>query len=81
MHIAISAPIKKEFQKEVESLFPDCQISWMEEMSEEERKQAILAAQVLLSHNLVGDLLADELTLLDHPQTVSYTHLTLPTKA
>lgn len=73
MHIAISAPIKKEFQKEVESLFPDCQISWMEEMSEEERKQAILAAQVLLSHNLVGDLLADELTLLDHPQMVQTT--------
>ena len=34
MHIVISAPIKKDFQKEVEALFPACQISWMEEMGE-----------------------------------------------
>ena len=35
MRIAISAPIKKDFQKEAEVLFPACQISWMEEMGEE----------------------------------------------
>ena len=50
MHIAISAPIKKDFQKEVEALFPGCQISWMEEMGEDERLAAIRTADVVLTH-------------------------------
>ncbi len=73
MQIAISAPIKEEFQQEVDALFPDCQIAWMEEMDAAERKQAIETADVLLSHNLVGDLSTDELALLDQPKMVQTT--------
>ena len=52
MRIAISAPIKKDFQKEVEALFPDCQISWMEEMGEDERLAAIRTADVVLTYEI-----------------------------
>lgn len=73
MHIAISAPIKKDFQKEVEALFPACQISWMEEMEEEERLHAIRTADVVLTHNIVGDLTKEEQKLLGHPRMVQTT--------
>ena len=68
MRIAISAPIKKDFQKEAEALFPDCQILWLEEMGEEERLHAIRTADVVLTHNIVGDLTKEEQQLLGHPQ-------------
>ena len=73
MRIAISAPIKKEFQKEAEALFPDCQISWMEEMGKEERLHAIRTADVVLTHNIVGDLTHEEQQLLGHPRMVQTT--------
>ncbi len=73
MRIAISAPIKKDFQKEAEALFPACQISWMEEMGEEERLHAIRTADVVLTHNIVGDLTKEEQQLLGHPRMVQTT--------
>ena len=54
MRIAISAPIKKDFQKEAEALFPDCQLLWMEDLPEEERDSAIRTADVVLTHNIVS---------------------------
>lgn len=60
MRIAISAPIKKDFQKEAEALFPDCQLLWMEDLPEEERDSAIRTADVVLTHNIVGDLTKEE---------------------
>lgn len=64
MRIAISAPIKKDFQKEAEALFPDCQLLWMEDLPEEERDSAIRTADVVLTHNIVGDLTKEEQQLL-----------------
>lgn len=73
MRIAISAPIKKDFQKEAEALFPDCQLLWMEDLSEEERDSAIRTADVVLTHNIVGDLTKEEQQLLGHPRMVQTT--------
>lgn len=73
MHIAIAAPIKKNFQKEAESLFPDCQISWMEDLGAEERLSAMRRADVVLSHNIVGDLTTEEQALLGGPRMVQTT--------
>ena len=73
MRIAISAPIKKDFQKEAEALFPDCQISWMEDLPEEERDSAIRTSDVVLTHNIVGDLTKEEQQLLGHPRMVQTT--------
>lgn len=73
MRIAISAPIKKNFQKEAEALFPDCQLLWMEDLPEEERDSAIRTADVVLTHNIVGDLTKEEQQLLGHPRMVQTT--------
>lgn len=73
MRIAISAPIKKDFQKEAEALFPDCQLLWMEDLPEEEQLHAIRTADVVLTHNIVGDLTKEEQQLLGHPRMVQTT--------
>ena len=73
MNIVIAAPIKKDFQGKVETLFPDCSIFWMEDMNKRERLQAIQIADVVLTHNIVGDLTKEEQSLLDHPKMVQTT--------
>ena len=73
MHIAISAPIKEKFEEEVQTLFPDCEISWLEDLGVAERLAALKAADVVLTHNIVGDLTENEQALLGHPRMVQTT--------
>lgn len=51
MRIAISAPIKKDFQKEAEALFPDCQLLWMEDLPKR-RGIAPFAPPMSYSHTI-----------------------------
>ena len=71
--MVIAAPLKKGFQKDIETLFSDCQISWLEDMGKEERLQAVEMADVVLSHNIVGDLTEEEQALLGKPLMVQTT--------
>ena len=73
MNIVIAPSIKETCEKEILSLFPDASISWLEELDEKERKEALEKADIVLSRNIVGDIRKDEIPLLSRPSIVQTT--------
>lgn len=68
--VFIAAPIKNEFQKEIETLFADCEILWGEDLSAEERKEGIANCDALLASKLITEMNEEEKALLDKPKFV-----------
>lgn len=73
MNIVIAPSIKETYEKDILSLFPDASISWLEELDETGRKEALEKADIVLSRNIVGDIRKDEIPLLSRPSMVQTT--------
>lgn len=73
MNIVIAPPIKETYEKDVQALFPDAALFWLEDLDEEKRKKALEKADVVLSRNIVGDIRKDEIPLLAKPAMVQTT--------
>lgn len=73
MNIVIAPPIRKKYEKDISSLFPEASLFYLEDMDEEKRKEALEKADVVLSRNITGDIRKEELPLLAKPAMVQTT--------
>ncbi len=58
--ICIAAKLKKDLDGLLEKRFPDCEIRWLEDLSAQERKEALNGADCLLAATMTAELSEDE---------------------